>query len=614
MEKNIERFVEKCSEHYHDFLKDFAKNFNEEKQGLIEKIRKVQPISNEEWELIQGKYRTDLEMARVLITTPFVYSHLKHQVVQDFLDGILTADKYSLKTPFIEDILLHYKNISEVQLEELFYKEHARVTNAVAEYGFDNGIPEKAVKQIMHTELMVLDGKLSKPLHFSPCYEMFSQINSDALLKFVLDNMPHNNEYEEGVATGLINSIDISDKKKNEIFNLYGCDINELKTGTREIIEALYLSTVEAAIPEDKSIFKHDRHAYNNSRRAGVFLENAIQKEMLPVELQYDLVCRLVQDGEKHKDRGRDPVIGLITEKTKSAMVLHLIFKTARHTSDRDAACTNPNVAQNDMIEQAKIYYDKIINNFEKNKEVLPKWYEVVADMGMRTQLRRHMYNGLLKTQNYVALESMLFSLYTPEEFYKKAQEIANQKVEKGNKMWRVLQVKSVVKDILKEKGLLTEEYFKAVSATAHSLISQFDKGNFMRNITIASAFYREHPLIAEHLKEICLKTANRLEYKDRPKEECLEEMNKFLSAKEHDWVMRDWSIEPPANMKPMQIKRAINHLIDEFSQLLKDDVGMAYDKLPQIADRYAELEDEHIRKEEKIKKYIEEHPELHTR
>lgn len=614
MEKNIERFVGKCKNHYHDFLNDFAENFSEEKQNLIYKLRNVKPISNEEWDLIQVKYRADLEMARVLITTPFVYSHLKHQVVQDFLDGIIKADKYSLKTPFVEDILLHYHNISEVQLEELFYQEHARVTNAVAEYGFDNGIPEKAIKQIMQTELMVLDGKLSKPARFSPRYEMFSQINSDALLKFVLDNMPKNNEFEEGVSTGLINSPDISDKKKNEIFNLYGCDMSELKMPTREMIEALYLSTVEVAIPEDKSIFKHDRNAYNNSRRAEMFIENAINREMLPIELQYDLVCRLVKDGEKHKDRGRDPVIGLITEKTKSAMVLHLIFKTARHVSDRDAACTNPNVAQNDMIEQAKIYYDKIINNFEKNKEVLPKWYEVVADMGMRTQLRRHMYNGLLKTQNYIALESMLFSLYTPEEFYKKAQEIANQKVKEGNNMWRVLQVKSIVKDILKEKGLLTEEYFRAVSATAYSLILQFDKGNFMRNITIASAFYREHPLIAEHLKEICLETANRLEYKERTKEECLEEMNKFLSAKEHDWVMRDWSVEPPANMKPMQIKRAMNHLTDEFSKLLKEDVGTAYDKLPQIADRYAELEDEFIRKEEKIKKYIEEHPELHTR
>ena len=446
MEKNIERFIEKCENDYHDFLKDFAKHFSEEKYNLIAKLREVKPISNEEWDLIQGKYRTDLEMARVLITTPFVYSHLKQQVVQDFLDGILTADKYSLKTSFIEDILLHYKNISEVQLESLFYKEHARVTNAIGEYGFDNGIPEIVAKQIMHTELMVLDGKLSKPLHFSPNYGMFAQINSDSLLKLVLDNMPKNNEYEEGIATGLINSPDISDKKKNEIFNMYGCDINELQMVTREMIEALYLSAVEAAIPEDKSVFKHDRYAYNNSRRAGVFIENMINREMLPIELQYDLVCRLVKDGEKHKDRGRDPVIGLITEKTKSAMVLHLIFKTARHTSDRDAACTNPNVAQNDMIEQAKIYYDKIINNFEKNKEVLPKWYEVVADMGMRTQLRRHMYNGLLKTQNYVALESMLFSLYTPEEFYKKAQEIANQKVKEDNKMWRVLQVKSVVR------------------------------------------------------------------------------------------------------------------------------------------------------------------------
>lgn len=614
MEKNIERFIEKCENDYHDFLKDFAKNFSEEKYNLIAKLREVKPISNEEWDLIQGKYRADLEMARVLITTPFVYSHLKQQVIQDFLDGILTADKYSLKTSFIEDILLHYKNISEVQLENLFYKEHARVTNAIGEYGFDNGIPEKVAKQIMHTELMVLDGKLSKPLHFSPNYKMFAQINSDSLLKLVLDNMPKNNEYEEGIATGIINSPDISDKKKNEIFNMYGCDINELQMVTKEMIEALYLSAVESAIPEDKSIFKHDRMAYNNSRRAGMFIENMINREMLPIELQYDLVCRLVKDGEKHKDRSRDPVIGLITEKTKSAMVLHLIFKTARHTSDRDTACTNPNIAKEDMIEQAQIYYDKIINNFEKEKEVLPKWYEIVADMGMRTQLRRHMYNGLLKTQNYVALESMLFSLYTPEEFYKKAQEIANQKVEEGNKMWRVLQVKSVVKDILKEKGLLTEEYFKAVSATAHSLISQFDKGNFMRNITIASAFYREHPLIAEHLKEICLETANRLEYKDRPKEECLEEMNKFLSAKEHDWVMRDWSIEPPENMKPMQIKRAMNNLMDDFSKLLKDDVSQAYDKLPQIANRYAALEDEHIRKEAKIREYIDSHPELHTR
>ena len=98
MEKNIERFIEKCENDYHDFLKDFAKNFSEEKYNLIAKLREVKPISNEEWDLIQGKYRADLEMARVLITTPFVYSHLKQQVVQDFLDGILTADKYSLKT------------------------------------------------------------------------------------------------------------------------------------------------------------------------------------------------------------------------------------------------------------------------------------------------------------------------------------------------------------------------------------------------------------------------------------------------------------------------------------------------------------------------------------
>ena len=90
--------------------------------------------------------------------------------------------------------------------------------------------------------------------------------------------------------------------------------------------------------------------------------------------------------------------------------------------------------------------------------------------------------------------------------------------------------------------------------------------------------------------------------------------MDKFLTAREHDLVMRDWSVEPPANMKPMQIRRAMNDVMDDFLRLLKDDVGMAYDKLPQLADRYVELEDEHIRKEERIKEYIAEHPELHTR
>lgn len=610
MNANIERFLEKCKNDYHDMLKEFGNDFNEEKYNLILKIREVKPISNEEWDLIQVKYRADLEMARVLITTPFVYSHMKMQVVQDFLDGILKADLYSLKNNFVEDILMHYKSISEVQLEELFYKEHARVTNSIKEYGFDNGIPEKIAKQILHTELSVLDGKLHKPVHFHPQYEMFSQINSESLLKFVLDNMPKNAEYSEQVATALINSPYISDEKKNEIFALYGCDCNELKLPTPEMLDAIYLSAVETALPEDKNAIKKDRTAFINMNRAGVFIDNMIDNGVLPEALQYDLVNRLVEDEKKYGERKMNDTIGLLIEKSKSPKVLHLIYKSAVHVNDRHNACMSSYASIDDKKEESDTHCKKIMASLQRGKDPSEKWFEAVSNMMMQTEVSQENYEDMLKTKNRIVIEGMISSMYTPKSIFKRAQKIANKQAFDRTYGWRTLQVKAVAKEVLEEKGLLTEEYYRAFGATISSLISQFDKGSFMRNITIASDFYRRHPDISEKLIEMCLEVANRLNYTKGAKEDCLEEMEKYLSAKARDLVMRDWSVEPPENMTPMQVKRAKNNLTGDFADLLKNDVGTAYTNLSKIADRYTALDDQEIKFEERKKEFLEKHPE----
>ena len=131
-----------------------------------------------------------------------------------------------------------------------------------------------------------------------------------------------------------------------------------------------------------------------------------------------------------------------------------------------------------------------------------------------------------------------------------------------------------------------------------------------MRNVTIACDFYRKHPDISAKLIEMCLEVAKRLDYTKGTKEDCIQEMEKYLNAKARDLVMRDWSIEPPENMTPMQIKRAKNNLTHEFSELLKHDVGTAYANLNKVADRYVALDDQEIKFEERKKGFLEKHPE----
>lgn len=603
MDKNMEILLDGFRSNYNELLPDFAENFDEEKYRLILKLRNHEPFTNGEWDVVLGKYRKDIEMARTLITTPYVYSHIKSQVVEDFLNDEIEIYSSDIKAHFVEEVLVNC-DLSETTIDDLFYKEHNLTARALSSCGFDNGISHNIAKQIMQLELFVIGERIAKPSNCRPEYGIFTEINSNELLDVVLNNMPANLGKAEKIATALINSKYISDENKNKIFEQHGCHCHDLKLSTPEMIEQLYMSFIETAIPDDRKVVDKSREEFMLMCRAQSFIEGAIEHGLLSESLEYDLVNRLIEDAKKYGDKKMNNLIGLIIEKTTSPKVLHLIFKSAVHANDRDAACTNPNASNDDILEQANEYCKKINKKLVKEQDIADKWIFVVADMSMRARLSDKNYQIMLDTRNISIMDSLISSLYTPEDVFKKAQKIVDKKVEEGKQRWRSTQVKSYTKDVLTEYGMLDKTNLDAIGSTASSLILQFDREQPLRNIIIASDFYRKRPDLAEHVRDMCIKIAERIKFRKGTHEDFVKELDDYFKFKERDLIDKDWSIEPAKNMTRMQIKRAKNDINHSFSKLLASNVGQAYEKLESIAQRYSELYNEEKLREEKEKEW----------
>ena len=449
-------------------IKNFADKYAENKYELILRaITAPDSLSTAEWDLIASKYTTDTDVALALSEMSNIPDSVKESIAVNFLDGNIKFQSVAYENILVKNILRNYENISPKNLDR-FFKHHCHSTMLPFKIYTDSDIsvsaiasdkqspyPPRTTSQLAIRFLNIIKGVEPAPTSFSIRSSPLPCISEQPTLDYIIANIPEESGHTEKISTDLINNPALSEVKKNNLFDLYGCDPLSVIHPTSYIINSLYTSAIDAMDAD------FDDFTKKYSDYSGHFLESAIVHGCLTEGMQIDFTNRIISNATKWKKRKTDFMLSLLSRYTQSPKVLHIIFEEAKHINDRDYACCNLNMSEIDLRNQAEIYYQKIKRAVDKKDSDIPKkWFDEIEKVIKRIPLTDEQYDFLL-TLNDNAFKILINSYTTPVKYIKQIINHLNKELDDNQiKPNDHLLLKASLHLELKKKGCSQEQYF----------------------------------------------------------------------------------------------------------------------------------------------------------
>jgi hypothetical protein len=401
-------------------LKDFIENYDDEYRKEI--IHIAQEATSDELSEIYNKYLKDGTLSKDEFITYALISNdnLPENIANQICFDDLPYQRYQYK------LLEKHKDVlTEKTFAEIYkYNDNAILQNVVKSH-YKNNITIEDVNypewMIQHIARQVIDTPYYEYYTYGSYLqrklEVFRYIQDekfiDECLKHILCSNNDNNNYDR-IISEMINNYFISEEKKDEIFNEFCVDIENIKKATPYIVEEIYRSSIS-------TIFKSDDYASKtNEEKKGYYiakkcLSNCISHHLLTSGMEYDLMQMLVD----RNNRSSDNLTSELVARTKDPRVLHLALGL-KSTTDKDRAIDNKYLSKEDIIEVSKISQKAVERDLKKHRYASDKHTRRLNDLSQRATLPDDVYETMLKLNDYTIQKNLPLSIYTPRHVLEK--------------------------------------------------------------------------------------------------------------------------------------------------------------------------------------------------
>lgn len=603
MDKNLERFIKDLKTSHQTDTQIFGNHFNEEKYNYVIRIMNDgSNITEDEWEKILTNYETDPVVNRAIIQSPDVPDYTKSCVVAALISSKLAGTPFGYEKGMVREILENYHNIEDFQLESMYNNFHNEIMQPIshqAHDGYDPGYPQHTIDRLIKMELEVFNNERVKPSGYRDKQHCFSHAKSDKMYEHIKSKMPKDAGLAEKVATSIINCPYFGDDKKNETFNEYGCNPDSLTKSTPEISNALYESAVYAAydMNEPGSMSGYTFHMIVSKARQT--LNTMVRYDLLSEALEYDLVSRAIEDAGKDKTKKMNDMLRTILNKTTSPKVLHLIYTSAPHVNDRDDACRNEHISDEDLKSQVKLYCDKIQKKVKNNRvdEVSDKWLLEIYRMMNRIPLTDKQYETILHANPTQTIVQVLTADTTPNHIIDKIIDILKEMKEQDEKrIWTELLTKAEITKETRNLGFtskkLPEYAIYIFSATERA----FSSDETCRTSYMSIGRLIKEPEFAEKISGIISRSIDKSGW--TPQKGDVETYKSELEkAINEERVSRESEKKSGKELKEMtyyEIISAKEAGINELGKYIRKNSPKQYTELQLLANKHVELDDEY--------------------
>ena len=389
----------------------------------------------------------------------------------------------------------------------------------------------------------------------------------------------------------------MSNDKKNQVFEKYGCNPDALVKSTPEISNVIYESAIYSAYDmADPHMSGYTYHMVVS--RARNLLDSMIRYGLLSEALEYDLVSRAIDDAKQSKTKKMNDMLRTIMHTTTSPKVLHLIYSTAPHINDRDDACNNEYMSETDLKAQAKLYCDKIEKKAKvgKTSEVADKWIIEVIKMMNRVPLDDYQYGVLMQVNPTSTVASVLSSDKTPDHIIDKVIDVLKRmKEEDKAPIWTELHVKAEIAKGVRNAGFTDDKHADYAQNAFSATSRNFESNGTCERSYLGTRIITKNPEFGKQLSGIikdAIAKANWLP-KNGVISDYEKEMDKYfnslLETKE-----KESGPKPLHEMKYHEIISAQDNLVNEMSKYIRRNMIEQYTELQKIADRHVELANEY--------------------
>lgn len=251
-------------------------------------------------------------------------------------------------------------------------------------------------------------------------FHILSHLTDESLVDYVLERL----NFDENAIVYILENEKISDDKKNEIFDEYGCNILQINTKNvpqhiiDSIIEQVWMTLFDIElrniyINNYSALTKEEKDAVRDAQRV---LLDIITNHKLPESRQIDLANRFLSENSRSMQWvERDLVIH-----ASSPDALRILSKLKN--KDKEMAFENPNCPEDVLQKRATEQYKKIKAKIKKDTWVSDKFSQDLFVVAKKISLPDEYYDTILESRNSRVVGELIPLDTTPTSVLQKYQ------------------------------------------------------------------------------------------------------------------------------------------------------------------------------------------------
>ena len=260
---------------------------------------------------------------------------------------------------------------------------------------------------------------------------IFRFVTDEHTIDIIVDKIKSSPSKKSQILVEILNNYFISDKKKDEIFNLfndllldarYPSQTTEnlypaLNNTTPQIVSSLFKENLEFLFEESISDWR-----FIHQTKHGI--ENLITGTP---QLTEEQECKLMKKILEQKKRSSEYLTGTLVRHTNSPKTL-LLALCLKSVLDKDAAIENKHLSTEDIIDVALVSAKKIESELQKDVYPSDKHVTRLGNLALRTTLPDKVYQTIFKSNDHKSLSKVAYSKFTPPDILQKIIDMASDK------------------------------------------------------------------------------------------------------------------------------------------------------------------------------------------